>query len=309
LRDALLQTGLDVVSLRRSGSPEATRGRSVVVDYANVQRLERLVAEERPAYVFHVAGTTKGVSYADFHAANVLPTQNLVSALCSKFPEVRRFVYVSSLTSYGPSTRATPLTEHAPRSPVEFYGKSKLEAERIVEGVGSSIPWTILRPAGVYGPGDVDYFQLFRSVENGMNVFFGNRDRLFSAVWVDDVVAAILGVLERQATLHKGYFVCDGVPVSWGTFQEHIIRASGRKVRTLELPEFLAKIAAVGGELMTKIDKQPRLLNRQKCIMLAQDAWTCRHDALAADSGYAPKVQVAEGTALAYEWYRAQRWL
>ena len=309
LRDALLGAGVDVVSLRRPGSPEARRGRSVVVDYSDLHHLKQLVSTERPAYVFHVAGTTKGVSYSDFFQANVVPTENLVSALSASFPEVRRFVYVSSLTSYGPSTRAKPHTEEAPRKPVELYGKSKLEAENAIETLGNAIPWTILRPAGVYGPGDADYFQLFRTVERGVNVFFGNRDRIFSAVWVDDVVQAILGVLHTQATLHRGYFVCDGVPVSWGTFQNHIVRASGRRVITVELPEIFAKAAAVGGELVTKLDKKPRLLNRQKAIMLAQEAWTCRHDALRADSGYVPKVQVAEGTALAFQWYRANGWL
>jgi len=281
----------------------------VVVDYSDLHQLKHVVAAERPAYVFHVAGTTKGVTYADFYQANVVPTQNLVSALRESYPDVRRFVYVSSLTSYGPSTRAKPHTEDAPRRPVEFYGKSKLEAENAVEALGDAVPWTILRPAGVYGPGDADYFQLFKSVERGVNAYFGNRDRLFSAVWVDDVVQAIVGVLNSPATLQKGYFVCDGVPLSWGTFQDHIVRASGRKVLTVELPGALARIAAMGGELVTRLDKKPRLLNQQKATMLAQEAWTCCHDALRADTGYVPKVPVAEGTALAYQWYRANGWL
>jgi nucleoside-diphosphate-sugar epimerase len=309
LRDALLDAGADVVALRRRGSPEAKRGRSAVVEYDDRDGLRRLVEKEKPAYVFHVAGATKGVTYADFHRANVMPTKNLLDALRDAHPEVRRFVHVSSLTSYGPSTPSAPHTEGSPRRPIEFYGQSKLAAEEIVEGMGDTIPWTIFRPGGVYGPGDVDYFELFKSVERGLNVFFGNRERWMSVVYVDDLVRAILDGAESEKTRGKGYFVCDGKPVTWGVFQQEIIRASGRRVITLNLPELLVDVAATFGELATRIDNKPRLFNKQKAIMGAQEAWTCRHDALAGDIGYEPEFDAAKGVAATLAWYRAERWV
>jgi nucleoside-diphosphate-sugar epimerase len=309
LRDALLDAGADVVALRRAGSPEPKRGRSAAVDYADAGALRALVEKERPAFVFHVAGATKGVTYADFQQANVMPTKNLLQALLDARAPVRRFVHVSSLAAFGPSTRDAPHTEDSPRRPIEFYGQSKLEAEQVLEAAGSAIPWTIIRPGGVYGPGDVDYLELFKTVERGLNVFFGNRDRLFSAVYVDDLVRAILAAAEAEATRGKGYFVCDGTPITWGDFQAHIVRASGRKVRTLNLPEFFVDVAAFGGELLTRIDGKPRLFNRQKALMGAQEAWTCRHDALRADAGYAPSVQAPEGATRALAWYRDERWV
>src|SRR5690606_6729929 len=127
--------------------------------------------------------------------------------------------------------------------------RSKLEAEQLLEALGDELPWTILRPGGVYGPGDVDYFNLFREVEKGRNVFFGNRDRWFSAVYVDDCVRAIVGAAMADTTKGKGYFVCDGRPVTWGQFQQAIVEASGRRVRTIHLPEVLVDIAATFGEL------------------------------------------------------------
>jgi nucleoside-diphosphate-sugar epimerase len=309
LRDALLDRGASVVALRRPGSPEAKRGRSVVVDYADRDGLRRLVEKERPALFLHVAGATKGVTYADFQDANVMPTRNLIHALRDAYPAVRRFVLVSSLASYGPSTRARPHREDSPRRPIEFYGQSKLEAEQAVEAAGASLPWTIVRPSGVYGPGDVDYFELFKSVERGINVFFGNRDRWFSAVYVDDVVRAVLGAAEREETKGKGYFVCDGRPITWGEFQDHIVRASGRRVRTIDLPGAFVDVAAFFGELATRVDKKPRLFNRQKARMGAQEAWTCQSDALRADAGYAPETQVAEGVTRTLAWYRAEKWV
>ena len=310
LRDALLEAGADVVALRRAGSPPPRGGgRSAVVDYADAGGLRRLIEKERPALVLHVAGATKGVTYADFQRANVMPTRNLIEALRDAWPEVRRFVHFSSLAAYGPSRRDAPHREDAPRRPIEFYGQSKLEAEQAVEAVGAALPWTILRPAGVYGPGDVDYFELFKSIERGINVFFGNRERSFSSVYVDDVVRATLSAVETPATRSRGYFVCDGRPVTWGAFQDEIVRASGRRVRTLDLPGALVDLAALGGEVLTRLDKKPRLFNRQKALMGAQEAWTCTHEALHADTGYAPRVDLSEGVARTLAWYRAERWV
>ncbi len=309
LRDALIDAGADVVAIRRASSPEPARGRSAVAEYHDVDALTELVRREQPDWVFHVAGATKGVTYEDFQRANVMPTKNLLAALRRAHPGVKRFVLVSSLTSYGPSTPERPHRETDPRRPIEHYGRSKLEAEEVVEALADELPWTILRPGGVYGPGDVDYFNLFREVEKGRNVFFGNRERWFSAVYVDDCVRAIVGAARSEGAIGRGYFVCDGRPITWGTFQQAIVDASGKRVRTMNLPEALVGVAATFGELATKLDKKPRLFNRQKAKMGAQEAWTCVHEAARADFGYRPAVPLEEGVKKALAWYREERWV
>lgn len=309
LRDTLLDAGVDVVSIRRGGSPEPSRGRSVVADYADVEGLTRIFAAEAPDYVFHVAGATKGVSYGDFQRANVMPTQSLLGAIVAAGRPLRRFVHVSSLTAYGPSAPDRPLSELDERKPIEFYGRSKLEAEQVVESFGDRVPFSIVRPSGVYGPGDIDYFELFKTASKGWNVFFGNAERWFSAIYVDDCVRGIVGAAESDRTIGKGYFLCDGRPTTWGDFQKIIVEESGRRVRTLGLPEMFVSIAAVGGELATKLDKKPRLFNRQKAKMGAQPAWTCSHVAAATDYGYRPLVDQREGVRRSFAWYRERGWI
>jgi nucleoside-diphosphate-sugar epimerase len=305
LRDALLEKGLDVLSIRRKGSPASKRGRSVEADYEDVAGLESLMKTEKPDYVFHVAGATKGVTYEDFRKANVMPTRHLLLALEKHTP--KRFVHFSSLACFGPSRVGTPLVETDPRSPIEHYGRSKLESEQVVE-LSAGMPWTIIRPSGVYGPGDVDYFNLFREVSKGRNVFFGNRDRWMSAVYVDDLIDATFLAAEDSRAIGKGFFVDDGKPVTWGTFQDAIVQASGRRVMTLNLPEALVTGAAFFGEAMTRVDRKPRLFNRQKAIMGAQPAWTCSSEALG-KLGFTPKVDIHEGCKRAFAWYRTEKWL
>ena len=175
--------------------------------------------------------------------------------------------------------------------------------------VRSSGPWTILRPGGVYGPGDIDYFNLFREIEGGRNVFFGNRRRWFSAVYVDDLIEAILHACAHDGARARGFFVCDGVPVTWERFQEAIVMASGRRVFNIDLPGFFVDAAAMGGELLTRFDKKPRLLNRQKVKMGAQDAWTCRSEGLRGATGWRSEVPMEVGVRRALEWYRREKWV
>ena len=307
MRDALVDEGVDVIAIRRKGSPAARRGRSVELSYADRDSIARLIREEKPDWVFHVAGVTKGVTYDDFRQGNVMPTRSLLEAVRDEHPSIKRFVHVSSLASFGPSSFESPHVESAPRKPIEYYGESKLEAERLVEAE-KGVAWTILRPGGVYGPGDVDYFKLFQQVERGFDIYFGNRKRLFSALFVDDMVSAIVHVATHPDAVGKGYFVCDGFPVSWEKFQGEIVKASGRKIRTIDLPEFLVGVAAFGGEIITRIDRKPRLFNRQKAIMGSFDAWTCKSDALRA-LGWTSEFDVERGVHVALDWYREHKWV
>jgi nucleoside-diphosphate-sugar epimerase len=307
LRDALLRGGADVVSLLRPVSPPSTQGRSVGVAYEDLAGLTKLIAEEQPDYVFHVAGATKGVRYEDFRTANVVPTQNLAQALSRAHPAVKRLLFVSSLTAWGPSNDGPPLRESDEPKPVEHYGRSKLEAERALAGY--AIPWTIVRPSAVYGPAEVDMFNLFKAAKNGINLYFGNRDKRMSAIYVDDLLDAMVNAAQSDATLGQGYFLSDGVSYTWDRVQTQIVAAVGRRTLRVNLPSFFVGAAGLAGELLTAVDRKPRLLNRQKATMDAQQAWLCSIEAAQRDFGYRAKVSLEEGTRRAYAWYVQHGWL
>lgn len=309
LRRALLDSGADVIAIRRPTSPEPDEGRSVVARYDDVEGLTELMAEEKPDWVFHVAGATNGVTYEDFQRANVMPTKNLLEALREAHPDVKRFVLVSSLAAYGPSAIGRPHVETDAREPIEHYGRSKLEAEQVVESMGDALPWTIVRPSGVYGPRDQEFFILFREISKGRNLFYGNRRRQFSLVYVDDCIRAIVEAAMSEAAIGKGYFLDDGRPVDWETFQDAIVAEVGKKPLTIDVPEFLLPIAAWGGEALAKIDGKPRLFNMQKKTMGDQDAWTSSSEAAEEDFGWRAEVDMEEGIRRSLEWYRAEGWL
>ena len=308
LSRALEERGAEVTALRRPASPPSKKGRSVQAEYTDVAGLTRILGEEKPDLLLHVAGVTKGVTYDDFRRGNVVPTENLLRAAKEGHPGLQRFVLMSSLAAYGPSSASRPHRETDNARPIEFYGQSKLEAERVTSHQ-KDIPWSIVRPSGVYGPGDADYFNLFKEASAGRNVFFGNRNRWFSAIYVDDLIEATLRAALLPAAEAQSYFVCDGVPITWETFQSHIKGAAGRRVRDLHLPEVLVDVAAFGGELASRFDKKPRLFNRQKAKMSAQEAWTCSSEKLRSELGWASETAVEAGVPRTYAWYRDERWL
>ena len=305
LRQALAEG--EVVTLRRRASPPVENTQSFEVDYGDLQGLIEVIKKVRPAYVLHAAGVTKGVTYKDFQRGNVMPTENLLRALEGANHTPERFVFISSLTSYGPSTAERPSVETDERRPIEFYGKSKAEAETVVEA--SSLPWTILRPGGVYGPGDVDFYQHFTMAAKGWSVFFGNRHRLWSGVYVDDFIDATIAAAKSPSTVHRGYFVGDDEPYSWEQFQRAVGEHAGRKVTEIDFPGFFVSPVAVMGEWLTAIDRRPRVLNRQKAKMGAQAAWTCRSDAAKQDFDYRPSVGLNDGVTRTFAWYREQGWI
>lgn len=307
LKAKLAEDGESPLVLLRPSSKATGDLSELRAAYEDLDRLTELMKTHKPARIFHVAGVTKGVSYADFQRGNVMPTEHLIKACQAAGHTPERFVHISSLAAYGPAQPGRPLDADAEAHPAEFYGRSKLEAERVVEKSG--LPYTIIRPSGVYGPGDVDYFEHFKMAAKGYTVFFGNRHRQWSAIYVDDLLEAILSASQHAGTRNKGYFICDGQVTTWERFQRMVAAEAKRKVRELDLPEFLVNAAAIGGEWLTAIDKKARLFNRQKAIMSAQEAWTCQPDAATEDFGFIAKTSQEQGVRLTFDWYRREGWI
>ena len=110
-------------------------------------------------YVIHNAGLTKTLDKQNFFRINAENTHNFIEALAAAGCKPKKFLLMSSLSSYGRGDEVNfrPIRLDDPQQPDTAYGKSKLEAENYVHNQ-SHFPYVILRPTGVYGPGEKDYF-------------------------------------------------------------------------------------------------------------------------------------------------------
>ncbi|UCG38906.1 MAG: NAD-dependent epimerase/dehydratase family protein, partial [bacterium] len=144
--------------------------------------------------VFHLAGLTAAASREQYRLVNAGGCGNLARASLEADEPPGVFVYVSSLAAVGPSYNDTAVEESRAPHPVTEYGRSKLEGERVLAGMGP-LPLVVVRPPAVYGPRDREILPLFRLAARGFLPIFNPAARI-SMVHVRDLVKGILASAE-----------------------------------------------------------------------------------------------------------------
>jgi dihydroflavonol-4-reductase len=149
--------------------------------------------------VLHLAGLMRFHDpWEPLYASNVTATQFLVQD--ALVHNVSHFIYSSSTEAIGP-VQTIPGDESSPYHPTYDYGKTKqiielwLQEQQRIAG----LPLTILRPTGVYGPGD-RYVTLstVRAVASGKLRFLpGKGDHFIHFTYVDDVAEGFQKAIEH----------------------------------------------------------------------------------------------------------------
>ena len=282
----------------------------IELDLSSEEQLKEQLRPHRFDYVVHAAGVTKCLHKRDFHRINTEGTQHLVNALTSLQMPLRSFVYISSLSIMGAIREQRPYTEivgsDTPQ-PNTAYGKSKLEAEQWLET--QPIPYIILRPTGVYGPRERDYFMMFKSIKAHTDFAVGYCRQDITFVYVTDVVQAIFLALEKGKTGRK-YFLSDGNVYQSSTFSNMIRRELGNPwwIR-ITAPLWLLRIITFCGECMGHLTGKVTALNNDKYNIMRQRNWRCDITPAREELGYDPRVQLEEGVRRSIKWYQENGWL
>ena len=271
-------------------------------------------------YVVHAAGVTKCLHQEDFYRINTEGTKNLVNAILALHMPLKRFVYISSLSIMGAIREQQPYTEileNDTARPNTAYGKSKLEAEKwlgtLNEQLGAQheelFPYVILRPTGVYGPRERDYFMMFKSIKAHTDFAVGYQQQDITFVYVTDVVQAVFLALEKGKTGRK-YFLSDGMVYQSSTFSDLIRKELGNPwwIR-VTAPIWLLRIITFCGEYIGHMTGKVTALNKDKYNIMRQRNWRCDITPAREELGYEPKVQLEEGVKRATQWYIENGWL
>jgi nucleoside-diphosphate-sugar epimerase len=254
-------------------------------------------------YVFHLAGLTKSCSAKDFYCVNADGTENLIGAVAERNPNVKRFVYLSSLAAVGPSRDGSPLVEDCISSPVSDYGRSKLEGEKAVLKYRDRVPVTILRPPAVYGPRDRDMLVLFKMIKKGF--FFDLGKCYYSLLYVEDLVHGVMLSAERREGEGKIYFLSDDKVYTGEDIAMEISSLLSVKASPLKIPRFVMPFFALLGERMNR----QGIINRDRIKDFKHSHWICNAGKARQEIGFAPKVGIKEGIKWTTDWYRIHRWL
>jgi nucleoside-diphosphate-sugar epimerase len=325
LADALAWRGWSVRRLARAGASRAREGAAAkssgapsplgtietyTVDYARPETLAESPALADADIVFHVGGVTKARSDEEFRAGNVAPTRALLDAVAARMTapggkRPRRFVLVSSQAAAGPApSRERPVTEDDEPRPFEAYGRSKLEAETLVRERAGGVPWTIVRPSAVYGPGDTDFLALFRQASRGLGVYPGPREARLSIVYVDDLVDALIRAGTVPAAAGRTYFI-ESEAVCWRDVYRAAADAARQSLHVeLDLPHWLLSMAGRAGDAAWRLTGRAMLVNSQKIALGTPQWWLCDGTRAREELGVVSRVSLNDGAKRTLRWYR-----
>jgi uncharacterized protein YbjT (DUF2867 family) len=255
-------------------------------DLADSDALARLV--DGATSLIHIAGVLNAPDEAGFEAGNVAGTAAVLAAAAGG--GLGRFVHVSSLAAREPG--------------LSLYGASKARSEAIVrEG---PLPFAIVRPPAVYGPGDRETLDLFRMANNGV-VLLPPTGSL-SLIHAEDLARLLVALADPAAPAGLLVEPDDGT-LGGFTHQEFATllgEAVGKKVFSLAAPQPMLRVGAA-------LDR----FFRRGAAKLTPDrvAYFCHPDwvvdpALAVPPGlWRPSIAAATGLRETARWYRAQGWL
>lgn len=311
-----LKKGFDTwAAVRKSSSKEYLKDERINYIELNLSSKAQLIEQLRGHdfdYVVHAAGVTKCLNKQDFHRINTEGTKNLIDAILELQMPLKRFVFVSSLSIFGAIKEQQPydeIRETDTPQPNTEYGRSKLAAEKYLESLGSRVPYIILRPTGVYGPREKDYFMMAKSIKQHSDFAVGYKRQDITFVYVSDVVQAIFLALDKGENGRK-YFLSDGEVYQSTTFSDLIHEELGRPwwIR-ITAPVWVLRIITFCGEYIGKMTGKVTALNNDKFNILRQRNWRCDIQPAIDELGYKPTVKLAEGVRRSIKWYKEQGWL
>lgn len=246
--------------------------------------------------VVHAAGATRARRPEDFYRANARATAFL--AATAREAGVRRFVLVSSLAARGPDD-----VNH----PTSHYGRSKLEAERLLRSRAGRMAAVVLRPAAVYGPRDTDLLPLFQMARRGWLVLPAGGGSL-QPVYAADAARAALAAVRGGAGFGP-HPVAEGARYSWAAVAAELGSALGRPVRAVRLPAAAFLWAGTASEAVAGLCGAAPVLDRRRAEDLAVRSWTCDPSAAEGALGWRAEVPLAEGLRRTAAWYRQEGWI
>ena len=242
--------------------------------------LSRLTHE---AYaIVHCAGAVRGASRADFDSVNVGGVARLVAAASAQ-NTCPHFLLLSSVAAREPH--------------LSYYAASKQKGEEVLEEHAGCMPWTVLRPPAVYGPGDRELLPLFRLMTRGIAPILGDRRARLSLLYVEDLVRAVMRWLDVGGCSNGKYELHDGHlgGYTWDEVLDTAGRVLSKRVRRLVVPSAVLRVLASVNTGASRIGRWTPMFTQGKIRELRHCNWVCDNAALTAAIGWVPSVSLEEG--------------
>lgn len=259
--------------------------------------------------VYHIAAVYRqaGISHDTYHAINAAAVGDIVEAAARA--GVGRVVHCSTVGVHG-DVEEPPANENAPLNPGDVYQVSKAEGERRARETGErlGIDVTIVRPTGIYGPGDRRLLKLFRGVARGRFPILGSGKIYYHLTYIDDLVEGFRLCGEHPAAANRTYILAGGEVTTLNELVALIADVAGVRPPKLHLPVWPFWIAgALCEAVCVPLSIEPPLYRRRVDFFTKSRAFDITR--ARREVGYDPRIGLREGISRTLTWYRDHGWV
>ncbi len=302
----LINDGHSVRALVRRGRDIKGFDSRVEIVYGDITDSHSLDDATRNAdIVYHSAALVREAAVPDslFYEINVRGTENLLEA--SFRHGIKRFIHISTCGVHG-DVRNPPATEDSPFNPEDIYQKTKIESERLVMDFRKKgLPVVIIRPAGIYGPGDTRLLKLFKLIKGRKFIMVGDGKTLFHLVYIDDLIDALILAGQVPDAEGEAFLIAGERYLSLNELTKIIADFFGVLQRKLHLPVLPIRLLAIAMEFTFKpLRIEPPLFRRRVDFFRKNRAFDISKAKRIL--GYRPGVDIEEGVRLTVDWYRRE---
>lgn len=270
---------------------------------------KQLESGPRFDYIIHAAGVVKSCNKTDFMTINYHYTKYFIEILkeTDKIPD--KFIFISSLAVFGPGNENTlqPIKTTDTPQPVTMYGRSKQMAEQFILSQ-TNFPYIILRPTGVYGPREEDYFLTYKLIKKGIETFIGTKEQHLTFLYVADLSKLVFDILKSKIT-GRTYFVTDLKQYTTQQFNAIIKKTLNKKTIAIVFPKSIINIIAFLNEKLSCLFGKPSTLNSEKYNELICKNWLCESEEIVKDFDFKPEYDLEKGIRKTIAWFKKEKLL
>jgi nucleoside-diphosphate-sugar epimerase len=257
-------------------------------------------------YIFHIAALFRRANAPDkeYYRINRDATQYLLDAAQSA--NVEKVVHCSTIGVCG-HIDTPPANEETPYNPGDIYQITKMEGEKIaLEAFRSGrIRGTVIRPASIYGPGDLRLLKLFRMIFRGRFLIIGSGKPTFHTVYIDDLVEGFIRGMESSDADGDLFIIAGEKYVPLNELFSIIAEALEVKAPWVRIPAWpIQLLGTIVEKICIPLKVAPPIYRRRVDFFTKSRAFDIAK--ARKTLGYVPRVSLEEGVRRTAEWYRSE---
>ena len=255
--------------------------------------------------VFHIAAAYRSehADHLEFERVNVDATRHLLDESLAR--QIPRFVHCSTVGVQG-EIEDPPADEDYRFNPGDHYQESKLKGELLaLEYVDRGLAVSVVRPVGIYGPGDTRFLKLFRPISKGMFVMIGTGESLYHMTFIDDLVEGFILAATRDEAVGEAFTIGGANYTTLNVLADKVAHAVGKKRKRWRVPLTpVLWLAHVCDVTFRAAGLSPPIYPRRVEFFVLDRAFSIEKARRLLE--YEPKVSLDDGLQRTAEWYKSE---